>query len=60
MKEKDNKDNKEIEKITYNLLGNAFIVKLLDLSGDSDNSTQNLITYLESDEIKKLSKKDIK
>ena len=60
MKEKDNKDNKEIEKITYNLFGNACIGNLLDLSGDSDNSTQNLITYLESDEIKKLSKKDIK
>lgn len=60
MKEKDNKDNKEIEKITYNLLGNAFIGNLLDLSGDSDNSTQNLITYLESDEIKKLSNKNIK
>ena len=60
MKEKDNKDNKEIEKITYNLLGNAFIGNLLDLSGDNDNSTQNLITYLESDEIKKLSKKNIK
>ena len=60
MKEKDNKDNKEVEKITYNLLGNAFIGNLLDLSGDNDNSTQNLITYLESDEIKKLSKKDIK
>ena len=60
MKEKDNKDNKEVEKITYNLLGNAFIGNLLDLSGDNDNSTQNLITYLESDEIKKLSKKNIK
>lgn len=54
------KDNKEIEKITYNLLGNAFIGNLLDMSGDIDNSTQNLITYLESDEIKKLSKKNRK
>lgn len=54
------KDNKEIEKITYNLLGNAFIGNLLDMSGDVDNSSQNLITYLESDEIKKLSKKNRK
>lgn len=54
------KDSKEIEKITYNLLGNAFIGNLLDMSGDVDNSTQNLITYLESDEIKKLSNKNIK
>ena len=54
------KDNKEIEKITYNLLGNAFVGNLLDMSGDADNSTQNLITYLELDEIKKLSKKDRK
>ena len=59
MKNKD-RENKSIEKLTYDILGNAFIGNLLDLSGDSDNSTQNLITYLESDEIKKLSKKDIK
>ncbi len=52
------KDNKKIEKITYNLLGNSFIGNLLDMSGDIDNSSQNLITYLESDEIKKLSKED--
>lgn len=54
------KDSKEMEKMTYNLLGNAFIGNLLDMSGDVDNSTQNLITYLESDEIKKLSNKNIK
>ena len=54
------KDSKEMEKITYDLLGNAFIGNLLDMSGDIDNSTQNLITYLESDEIKKLSNKNIK
>lgn len=54
MKNKNNKNEKELETITYNILGNAFIGN--DMSSDSDNTLQNLITYLESDEIKKLSK----
>ena len=54
MKNKNNKIEKELETITYNILGNAFIGN--DMSSDSDNTLQNLITYLESDEIKKISK----
>lgn len=59
MKKKD-KENKKIENLTYNILGDAFAGNLFDMSGDLDNTLQNLITYLESDEIKKVSKKDKK
>ena len=54
MKNKNNK-NKNIENLTYDILGNAFIGNLFDMSSDGDNSSQNLATYLELDDIKKLS-----
>lgn len=57
MKNKD-KQNKNIEELTYEILGNAFIGDLFDISSDIDNTTQNLVTYLELDNIKKLNKKD--
>ena len=56
MKNKD-KQNKSIEDLTYDILGNAFIGNLFDISNDIDNASQNLVTYLELDNIKKLSKK---
>ena len=40
------------------ILGNAFVGNLLSTSDDMDNTSQNLIAYLEVDEIKKISKKD--
>ena len=57
MKNKD-KQNKNIEELTYEILGNAFIGDLFDISSDIDNTSQNLVTYLELDNIKKLNKKD--
>ena len=54
MKDKHkNQVNKEIEDLEYEMLGNLFIGNLLDMSGDLDNSSQNLITYLELEEINK-------
>ncbi len=47
----------EIKQLKYNLLGNVFLSNLFDMSGDLDNSGQNLVTYLELDEINKLSEK---
>ena len=54
------KENKNIEKLTYDILGNAFVGNLLSTSDERDNTSQNLIAYLEVDEIKKISKKDNK
>ena len=56
MKNKD-RQNENIEDLTYDILGNAFIGNLFDISNDIDNASQNLVTYLELDNIKKLSKK---
>lgn len=52
-----NKQNKNIEELTAEILGNTFIGNLFDISNDIDNTSQNLITYLELDNIKNLSKK---
>ena len=57
MKNKD-KQNKSIEDLTYDILGNAFVGNLFDISNDIDNTSQNLVAYLELENIKKLSKKD--
>ena len=51
------KDNKNITDLTYEILGNAFVGNLFNMSSDGDNSSQNLATYLEVDNIKKLSHK---
>ena len=56
MKNKD-KQNKTIEDLTYDILGNAFVGNLFDISNDIDNTSQNLVAYLELEDIKKLSKK---
>ena len=56
MKNKD-KQNKSIEDLTYDILGNAFVGNLFDISNDIDNTSQNLIAYIELEDIKKLSKK---
>ena len=56
MKNKD-KENKNREKLTYEILGNAFIGNLFDLSNDTDNSSQNLAMYLGIENIKDLSNK---
>ncbi|CEH34192.1 Hypothetical protein RLITU_1602 [Romboutsia lituseburensis] len=53
---KNKKDN-DIEDIEYEILGNIFIGNLFDMTGDLDNTAQNLITYLEVEEMKKLKKK---
>ena len=50
-----NKKNKNIEELTSEILGNAFIGNLFDISNDIDNTSQNLVTYLELDNIKNLS-----
>lgn len=55
MKNKD-KQNKSIEDLTYDILGNAFVGNLFDISNDIDNTSQNLVAYLELEDIKKLSK----
>lgn len=51
-----NKKNKNIEELTSEILGNAFIGNLFDISNDIDNTSQNLVTHLELDNIKNLSK----
>ena len=56
MKKKD-KQNKSIEDLTYDILGNAFVGNLFDISNDIDNTSQNLVAYLELEDIKKLIKK---
>ena len=56
MKNKD-KQNKNIEELTYDILGNAFLGNLFDISNNIDSTSQNLVTYLELDNIKELSKK---
>ena len=56
MKNKD-KQNKSIEDLTYDILGNAFVGNLFDISNDIDNTSQNLVAYLELEDIKILSKK---
>ena len=56
MKNKD-KQNKSIEDLTYDILGNAFVGNLFDISNDIDNTSQNLVAYLVLEDIKKLSKK---
>ena len=55
MKNKD-RQNENIEELTSEILGNAFIGNLFDISNDIDNTSQNLVTYLELDNIKNLSK----
>ena len=57
MKNKD-KQNKSIEDLTYDILGNAFVGNLFDISNDIDNTSQNLVAYLELEDIKKLIKKN--
>ncbi len=39
-----NKKNKNIEELTSEILGNAFIGNLFDISNDIDNTSQNLVT----------------
>ena len=56
MKNKD-KQNNSIEDLTYDILGNAFVGNLFDISNDIDNTSQNLVAYLELEDIKKLIKK---
>ena len=56
MKNKD-KENKNIADLTYDIIGNAFVGNLFNMSSDGDNSSQNLATYLEVDNIIKLSYK---
>ena len=56
MKNKD-KQNKSIEDLTYDILGNAFVGNLFDISNDIDNTSQNLVAYLELEDIKKKKKK---
>ena len=56
MNNKD-KQNKSIEDLTYDILGNAFVGNLFDISNDIDNTSQNLVAYLELEDIKKLIKK---
>ena len=51
---KDEAKNKE--KFEYDILGNAFIGDLYNISEDLDNTSQNLIMYSESSKIQKLSK----
>ena len=45
MKNKD-KQNKSIEDLTYDILGNAFVGNLFDISNDIDTTSQNLVAYL--------------
>ena len=49
--------DENIEDLTYDILGNAFVGNLFDISNDIDNTSQNLVAYLELEDIKKLSKK---
>lgn len=52
---KSKKEN-DIEDIEYEILGNIFMANLFDMTGDLDNTAQNLVTYLEVEEMKKLKK----
>lgn len=54
MENKKKSEDKKIEDLEYDMLGNIFIGNLLDISGDVDNVSQNLLAYVESDKIQKL------
>lgn len=53
-KSQNNKDNNDIEKLEYDIIGSAFLGSLLDMSGDLDNSGQNFAIYLDAEQIKEL------
>ncbi|MGL5312681.1 MAG: hypothetical protein ACRC92_05505 [Peptostreptococcaceae bacterium] len=53
-KTQNKKDNNDIEKLEYDIIGSAFLGSLLDMSGDLDNSGQNFAMYLETEQIKEL------
>ncbi|MBC5996585.1 hypothetical protein EAI30_05725 [Romboutsia ilealis] len=48
--------NENIEKLEYDILGNAFIGDLYNNQEELDNTNQNLIMHLQSNQIKKASK----
>ena len=54
--EKTEKTDNKIDDLDYSILGNVFIGNLLDISGNGDNSGQNLAMYLDSEDIKKAKK----
>lgn len=58
MKNKKHKNYNDTKDLEYEMLGNLFIGSLLDMSGDLDNTAINLLTYLEVEEIRKLSKEN--
>ncbi|MGL5347025.1 MAG: hypothetical protein ACRDA3_06715 [Peptostreptococcaceae bacterium] len=56
MKNKKNKEKKNIENLEYEILGNAFLGSLMDMSGDLDNTGQNFAMYMEADQIRELNR----
>lgn len=56
MNNKKNKNKDHIENLEYEILGNAFLGALMDMSGDLDNTGQNFAMYMESDQIKELNR----
>lgn len=58
MKNNNNKNKeKELEKLEYKILGDLFIADMMNMGTDGDNSVQNLMMYLDSEDIKDASKK---
>lgn len=55
-KQHNNKNNDDIEKLEYDIIGSVFLGSLLDMSGDLDNSGQNFAMYLQADQINELNK----
>ncbi len=56
---KTKQQREEEKRLEYNILGNAFLGDLFNMSEELDNTSQNLLMHLESDEIKRITK-DIK
>ena len=50
----NNKSNKK--NLEYNIIGDAFLGSLFNMSGDLDNSSQNLMMSIESDKIQEAMK----
>lgn len=53
----DKNKEKELEKLEYKILGDLFIADMMNMGMDGDNSVQNLMMYLDSEDIKDASKK---
>ena len=50
---KSKKDKKSEKNFEYEMLGNTFLGQISNVDGETDNSLQNLVMSMESDNIQK-------